>query len=79
MDYQIALSPEIDVDVEEFVSAWNNEDKCREAADAQLKEAGSVSFVEPGTMAIFLGGVAAKFAIDVFKDFVKEQVIKIIR
>ncbi len=58
MDFQIALSPDLDIGANEFISAWNDEPNCKEAARAELAESSAASFMEPGTAMAFLGGVA---------------------
>lgn len=65
MDYRIAISPELETDPEEFVSAWNDAPECREIAAAKLEKAPAESFMDPGTVLAFLGGIAATVATDV--------------
>ena len=79
MDYRIVLSPGLDIEIDEFVSAWNEAGECEKVAKAELSESPAESFAEPGTMAMFLGGVLASFAYDVLKDLLKEQVITFIK
>lgn len=79
MDYRIVLSPGLDIEIDEFVSAWNEAGECEKIAKAEISESPAESFAEPGTMSMFLGGVLAAFAYDVLKDLLKEQVIKFIK
>ncbi len=49
MDYRIALSPELDVNAEELVSAWNTSSECQKIAKAETVQASAQSFFEPST------------------------------
>lgn len=83
MDYKIAISPDLDVEIVEFVSIWNQSPECNKFADAQLIQLSSESYlpIDPDTVReglIFLGGVASTIAIDVMKDIIKDQLTKLI-
>ncbi len=36
MDYHIALSPELDIQLADFVKSWNDDTEAREEAEASL-------------------------------------------
>ncbi len=79
MDYRIALSPELDVNAEELVSAWNTSSECQKIAKAETSQASAQSFFEPSTATIFISGVLGKIAVDVIKDLVKDKIKTLIK
>jgi hypothetical protein len=63
MDYQIVLSPEFQINPDAFLSAWNDDVDCRAIALAErLDQPPAGFFIDPGTVLIFLGGVATTIA-----------------
>jgi hypothetical protein len=81
-DYQIAISPELDISPEEFVSAWNDNQESLRAARAELADDPSKRFaIDPATLegyAIFLAGVGSTILTDVLKDLIKNQITELI-
>src|SRR5262245_6737975 len=63
MDYQIVLSPEFEINPDAFRSAWNDDVDCRGIALAERVDQPPAGFpIDPGTVLIFLGGVATTIA-----------------
>jgi len=63
MDYQIVLSPEFKINPDAFLSAWNDDVDCRGIALAERVDQSPAGFpIDPGTVLIFLGGVATTIA-----------------
>lgn len=79
MEYQIALSPELGLSIEDFVAAWNEDAEASEIGVAHLPE------TEPGmtynlpwvdiTIAI-LSGVGLNVASSVIYDLTKKILLK---
>lgn len=81
MEYQIAISPGLDISPNEFITAWNETPKCQEIGIARLDEAEvkRIDYPLPSELMqtlIFLGGVAGGIALDVVKDVIQEQITK---
>jgi len=79
MDYRIALSPELDVNAEELVSAWNGSSECQKIAQAETVQASAKSFFEPNTAIIYFGGVLTSIAVSVIKDLIKDKIKALIK
>ena len=63
MDYQIVLSSEFNINPDAFLSAWNDDVDCRDIALAERVDQPPAGFpIDPGTVLIFLGGVATTIA-----------------
>jgi hypothetical protein len=45
--YQIALSPDLHITLEEFATAWNEDDVARTFAEAHLSQAKGTQFFDP--------------------------------
>ncbi len=69
MEYQLALSPDLDLDPDSFVEAWNADAECRAAAEARL-EATPASY-DLGTAAAVILGVGTGMAANAFWDLIK--------
>jgi hypothetical protein len=77
MDYQIALSPELGLNPDDFVAAWNDEAECRAVAEARLDEPDSAQYdpLLTGAMAV-LGSVAVGLATNALYDLIKGVLTK---
>jgi hypothetical protein len=78
MNYQLVISPTLNVSVADFIAGWNSTAACREAAQAQRADPTTASFagLDPTMLQqglIFLAGVAGTVALEVIKDLVKER------
>jgi len=71
MDYQIVLSPEFKISPDAFLSAWNDDVDCRAIALAERVDQPPAGFpIDPGTVLIFLGGVATTIATSVLTNLI---------
>lgn len=83
MDYQLAISPDLQIDAEDFASAWNKNPESSNIAQAHAAEAAKESypFITPEMIhqgLVLLAGVAGTIALDVVKDVVKDQITKVL-
>jgi hypothetical protein len=81
MDYQLVISPNLKIDVKEFVSSWNQDPESKIIAQADTKEGTAQGFpmVDPELLrqgVVFLAGVASTVALDVLKDLIKIRITK---
>lgn len=80
MDYSIALSPELSLSPQDFVTAWNEAPGCRALAQAELVSQPAQGFpldpqmVQQGL--ILLAGAAGGLALEALKEAVKEKLTK---
>ena len=80
MNYHIALSPDLHVNSQDFVAAWNDTAECRALAEARLVPQAPQGFpidpqlVQQG-LVLLTGavGVAGGLALDALKDAVKDK------
>jgi hypothetical protein len=73
MDYQIVLSPEFKINPDAFLSAWNDDADCRDIALAERVDQPPAGFpIDPGTVLIFLGGVATTIATSVVTNLINK-------
>jgi len=71
MDYQIVLSPEFKINPDAFLSAWNDDVDCRDTALAERLDQPPAGYpIDPGTVLIFLGGVATTIATGVVTNLI---------
>jgi hypothetical protein len=69
MDYQIVLSPTLPFTPEALIAAWNDDPDCRATARATRLDAPPAGYpIDPGTVLVFLGGVATTIATKVVTD-----------
>jgi hypothetical protein len=47
-DYKITLSPDLEINAANFVTAWNDTPNCREVAEAHLKTSAAVDYSHVG-------------------------------
>lgn len=81
MDYPLAISPDLQIDAEEFASAWNQNPESSNIANAQVAAASKESypFITPEMIhqgLVLLAGVASTVALDVVKDVIKDRITK---
>jgi hypothetical protein len=73
MDYQVILSPELSITPEAFIAAWNADPSCRDTALAARLDAPPAGYpVDPGTVLVFLGGVATTLATGVITNLISD-------
>ena len=73
--YQIALSPDLHISLEEFANAWNEDDVARTFAEAHLSQAKGTQFFDPMLVTVLLSvgaGVASNLLTDIIEGIVKE-------
>lgn len=79
MNYEIAISPELDLSAAEVAASWNASAEAKALATAQVKEAGAVSFGDPLTMTVllmggsFAAGVAANVLTNVLTKVIEQK------
>jgi hypothetical protein len=73
MDYQIVLSPEFNINPDAFLLAWNDDVDCRDIALAERLDQPPAGYpIDPGTVLIFLGGVATTIATSVLTNLISK-------
>jgi len=75
MDYQIALSPDLGVSPEDFVSAWNELPECCAVADARVEAEAPRSF-EPLTAGAIVIGLVSGIVTNALYDLIKKALVK---
>ena len=68
--YQIALSPNLHITLEEFANAWNEDDVARTFAEAHLSQAKGTQFFDPMLVTVLLS-VGTGVATDLLSDLIK--------
>ena len=76
MDYQIALSPDLEITPEEFATVWNESAENRAITEARLSQAKGVQY-EPITLTLILFTVGTGVAVNVLSDLIKDTVQRI--
>ena len=77
--YQIALSPDLHITLEEFASAWNEDDVARTIAEAHLSQAKGTQFFDPMLVTVLLTvgtGVATNLLSDLIEGVIKRLLDK---
>lgn len=72
-DYQILLSPDLELTPEEFTAVWNATPESRAISEARLSSAKGTSF-EPITIATILITIGTGVAIDVLSELIKSLI-----
>ena len=73
MDYQVILSPALLISPEAFIAAWNTDSAGRDTAPAARAGAPPAGYpVDPGTVLVFLGGVATTLATGVITNLISD-------
>src|SRR6266705_2114440 len=75
--YQIALSPDLHISLEEFANAWNEDDVARTFAEAHLSQAKGTQFFDPMLVTVLLT-VGAGVASDLLSDLIKGVIQRLI-
>jgi hypothetical protein len=82
MDYQIALSPELGLSPQDFVTAWNKAPERRALAGAVLSRPGAAQY-DPALLTVTLSvlgslalGVAGNALYDLIKELLMEQGVR---
>jgi hypothetical protein len=73
--YQVALSPNLDITLEEFANAWNENDVARTIAEARLSEAKGMQFLDPMLVTVLLSvgtGVGSDLLSDLIKGVIQQ-------
>ncbi|MDM8564321.1 hypothetical protein QUF74_01560 [Candidatus Halobeggiatoa sp. HSG11] len=75
-DYKITLSPDLEINSADFVTAWN--DTCQEVAKARLETSTAVDYdpLLAGVAAVFISGIAVGMTTNALYDVVKQVVLK---
>ena len=80
MDYHIAFAPDLGLNSQDFVAAWNDTPECRVLAEARLIPQPpqgfplDPQFVQQGLVLLTgAAGVAGGLALDALKDVVKDK------
>ena len=78
MDYEIAVSPELDLTVEEFVAAWNDDPECKNTATAHSGQPTNSAYIDPVTMLVIpiLVGVVSGVGANLLSDLIKRPFMK---
>ena len=77
--YQIALSPDLHITLEEFTTAWNEDDVARTFAEAHLSQAKSTQFFDPMLVTVLLTagtGVATNLLSDLIEGVIQRLLAK---
>jgi hypothetical protein len=77
--YQIALSPDLHISLEEFANAWNEDDVARTFAEAHLSQAKGTQFFDPMLVTVLLTvgtGVATNLLSDLIEGIIQRLVDK---
>ena len=72
--YQIALSPDLHITLEEFSTAWNEDDVARTFAEAHLSQSKGTQFFDPMLVTVILSigsGVAANLLSDLIEGVIQ--------
>ncbi len=75
--YQIALSPDLHISLEEFANAWNEDDVARTFAEAHLSQAEGTQFFDPMLVTVLLT-VGTGVATDLLSDLMKGVIQRLI-
>ena len=75
--YQIALSPDLHISLEEFANAWNEDDIARTFAEAHLSQAKGTQFFDPMLVTALLT-VGTGVATDLLSDLIKGVIQRLI-
>jgi hypothetical protein len=77
--YQIAISPDLHVTLEEFAAAWNEDDVARTFAEAHLSQSKGTQFFDPMLVTVLLSvgtGVAANLLSDLIEGVIQRLLDK---
>ena len=75
--YQIAISPGLHISLEEFATAWNEDDIARTFAEAHLSQAKGTQFFDPMLVTV-LHTVSTGIATNLLSDLIKGVIQRLI-
>src|SRR6266849_5985459 len=75
MEYQIALSPELDISPDDFLAAWNEDTETRNLAEAQLISSRG-AYYDPTLIAGILLSVGSGVASNAVYELIKKVLVK---
>jgi len=78
-EYQIVFSPELGMNLKDFVTAWNEETETHLNGEARLAETTSKGYFEPVTTTIVIGvvtGIAANALYDLIKKVLAKKGVR---
>ena len=75
MDYNIALSPELDINADDFVQAWNDDTEARKEASASLASSAGAQY-DPTLITDVLLGVTTGMAGNALYELIKKVLVK---
>ena len=75
MDYHIALSPELDINADDFVQAWNDDTEARKEASASLAPSAGTQY-DPTLITDVLLGVTTGMAGNALYELIKKVLVK---
>lgn len=83
MNCSLAISPDLGIDAEEFLSAWNKDLASQDIARAKSAGSSPEEFIglDPELMRqgmVFLAGIASTVALDIVKDLIKDRIKEIL-
>ncbi len=77
--YQIAISPDLQISLEEFAAAWNEDDVARTFAEAHLSQAKGTQFFDPMLVTVLLTvgtGIATNLLSDLIESVIQRLIDK---
>jgi len=86
MEYHIAFAPDLDVNLQDLLAAWNDTSECRALAEARLVPQPPQGFpldpqlVQQGLVLLTgAAGLAGGLALDALKDAVKDKLTEYLK
>jgi hypothetical protein len=79
MEYEIILSPDLDLTPADFVAGWNENEERRQMAAADLKEGAAKGYDPTFAVAVAISvasSIAASVVANIISDFLKERLGK---
>ncbi len=70
--YVISFAPELDLDVEAFVTAWNQHRAASQIAQAEIPDEATRDFAAGSRIVALVGGIAIGVATNALYDVIKE-------
>lgn len=79
MDYQIALTPDLEISPEEFAAAWNEVQEAQAIGSTTLIRSTSKSYLDPATLTIIittLTSIGSGVVTNVLSEVIKNALAK---
>ena len=73
MEYQLAISPELEITPEEFAAAWNESDANRAITEARLSPAKGAKY-EPITLTLIAFTIGSGVAVNVLSQLINDTI-----